>query len=790
MLRTRTIRQKLILIIMGSVGTSLLLGYLVFISWFQINQQRHAQHQSQIISQLLSQEFAKLTLTNQIDVAADITSKLNSFDNLLGMVLFSSEGKAIHKYNTQPDSYQCPKTLEQANKVKNTSNKLNFLIPAKYQGLELGQVFVTLKNKTLLDRIVEDRIFIFMSLLLALVFSFLMAHWLEKRFSQPVLNLIHFLERIFDHEQLNQRIQTQEINEFKKLYREVNTLLSRLQKNNTELTLAAITFNTPNAIMITDPNHKILRVNQAFTDITGYTPDEIVGQTPVILRSGKHTEEFYRQIREKLNFEHQWQGEIWNRHKNGELFLEKITIQPVHNSQGKLNYFVAFFTDITEQYYADKKLKELSSFDDITGLSNRKHLYDALEKHLTNQNLITALLCFDINNFKQINDVYGHKLGDQFLAELANRLREEFYDALLLARIGGDEFALITRFSKIDSNQLIFKLEREAERIQQVLKRPFELKQKTIHARGAIGISYVLNNQTCTADSLIKQADSALHQAKKSEDQSILFFDPKAEAQALASIERYDQLKKAIDTNQLVLYYQPQHHQINGLIGAEALVRWLHPEKGLIPPNEFIPLAENSDLILPLGAWVLKTACQQLVVWQSDPNTQHLILAVNVSAKQFFAKDFLEQIKHHIDTLQFDASKLKLELTESLVAKDLEQLIELMHQLTHLGIRISLDDFGTGYSSLSYLQKLPLKQVKIDQSFVCNLLDPIQNDEAIVRTIISLGQAYGFNIIAEGVENKAQLNHLAQLGCQAYQGYYFSKPLPIQEFDKYRLKLI
>lgn len=787
MFKTHSIRQKLILIIMGSVASSFLLGYLIFVSWFQINQQRESLNQAEVISQLLSQEFAKLMLINQLDIAVDISNKLASFDKLERMVLFNQQGEAVHKYLADPLITR-PSNLQEAHAWLEQSQErhhISFLIPASYQGLELGMVFISLSYQSLASRIMHDAHYISFTILFALGFSFLMAFWLEKRFSQPVINLVQFLERIISGEQLNQRIETSEINEFKTLYDEVNTMLARIQKDHTELSLAAVTFNTPSAIMITDQTHHIMRVNRAFSEITGYTADEVIGKTPSILRSDQHEPRFYNQIKYQLRSQHQWQGQIWNRKKNGALFLEDISIQPVYNSQKELINFVAIFTDITEQYYAEKKLKELVSFDQVTGLSNRKQLTDNLEKLLTKQQQITALICFDINDFKKINDVFGHALGDELLIELANRLRAQFYDALLLARIGGDEFALITRLPNEAKSELIFEFEREAERILSLIELPFDLSQQTINVKGSVGISYALPEQSISAETLIQQADAALHQAKTNEDQSIIFFDPKAEEEALAAIELYNQLKHAIKAKQLELYYQPQHHKTEGLVGAEALVRWKHPDKGLIPPNHFIPLAENSDLILPLGQWVLNQACEQLADWQANQKTAHLSLAVNVSAKQFYAKDFVEQVTQQIKQHCLDARKLKLELTESLVAKDLEHMTNIMAQLTQLGVKLSLDDFGTGYSSLRYLQKLPLTQVKIDQSFVRNLLSQQHNDEAIVKTIISLGQAYEFDIIAEGVETQAQRQLLEDLGCLAYQGYFYSPPLPIKEFTTY-----
>ncbi|UQB42122.1 EAL domain-containing protein [Thiomicrospira microaerophila] len=787
MFKTRSIRQKLIMIIMGSVASSFLLGYLIFVSWFQVNQQRESQQQAEVISQLLSQEFAKLILINQLDIAVDISNKLASFDKLERMVLFNQQGEAIHQYLAVIDTPR-PLNLKQAQtwlEQNDEAQRISFLIPANYQGLELGQVFISLRYQSLTSRILHDAHYIFFTILFALGFSFLMAFWLEKRFSQPVIKLVQFLERIISGEQLSQRIETSEINEFKTLYDEVNTMLARIQKDHAELSLAAVSFNTPSAIMITDPYHRIMRVNRAFTEITGYSADEILGKTPKILRSDQHESSFYNQIKYQLRSRHSWQGQIWNRKKDGSLFLDDLLIQPVYNEQKELINFVAVFTDITEQYYASKKLEELVSFDQVTGLSNRKQLTENLEKLLAKQQQITALICFDINDFKKINDVFGHSAGDELLVELANRLRAQFYDALLLARIGGDEFAMITRLPNEAKSELIFELEREAERILSLIELPFELNQQTLHAQGSVGISYALPEQTVSAETLIQQADAALHQAKTTEDQSIIFFDPKAEEEALAAIELYNQLKHAIKAQQLELYYQPQHHIAEGLIGAEALVRWNHPEKGLIPPNHFIPLAENSDLILPLGQWVLNQACQQLANWQVNPNTAHLSLAVNVSAKQFYAKDFVEQVTQQIKQHCLDARKLKLELTESLVAKDLEHMTDIMAQLTRLGVKLSLDDFGTGYSSLRYLQKLPLTQVKIDQSFICNLLSQQHNDEAIVKTIISLGQAYEFDIIAEGVETQAQRQLLEDLGCLAYQGYYYSPPLPIKEFTTY-----
>ncbi|SFR56019.1 EAL domain-containing protein [Thiomicrospira sp. ALE5] len=785
MFRTRSLRQKLILIIMGCVASSFILGYLIFIAWFQVNQQRDAQQQAEAIAQLLSQEFAQLILVDRLEVAADINNKLSSFKQLDHSVLFNNEGLAINQYHANQVARETLIDLaELTNSLNQRDGLKRFIMPISYQGLELGQAFMAFQSQTIWSRIAQDLHFIIFTIFLALSFSFFMALWLEKRFSGPVIKLVRFLAKIISGKQLDQRIHTTEINEFKTLYDEVNTMLARIQQDHTELQLAAVAFETPNAIMITDTQHKILRVNHAFCELTGYGAEEVIGKAPNIFHSDKHDPDFYDQVEQQLAQQHHWQGEMWNRRKNGELFLEALTIQPAYDDQNQLTHFVAVFNDITQQHEAKEQIKALVSFDQVTGLANRNQLVENLDKLLDDQQHTLALLCFDIDDFKKVNDVFGHATGDQLLVELANRLRAAFYDATLLARMGGDEFAIVLQLPALHEQQLIFQLEQEAEQILAFIAKPFQISDQTLHPKGSVGISYHLTKQSTTAELMIQQADAALHQAKTTEDQSIIFFDPQAEQQALASIELYNQIKIALKSKCFELHLQPQYHQSLGLVGAEALIRWRDPYRGLIPPYEFIPIAENSDLILPLGHWVVKTACEQLAKWQTNPLTAHLTLAVNVSSKQFYAKNFVTEVAETIKAYGLDARKLKLELTETLVAHDLDKMIDIMTQLSRLGVRLSLDDFGTGYSSLRYLQKLPFSQIKIDQSFVANLLDPHCGDEAIVSTIISLGKAYDFDIIAEGVETQAQKERLAELGCVCYQGYFFGRPVPITEFEQ------
>lgn len=560
----------------------------------------------------------------------------------------------------------------------------------------------------------------------------------------------------------------------------------RRKKAEEELRIAASAFESQEAMIVTDADAVILRVNRAFTEITGYTAGEAVGQTPRLLKSGRHGADFYRQMWESINRTGVWQGEIWDRHKNGSEYPKWLTISAVKNDEGTVTHYIGSHYDITEQKLAEEKINELAFFDQLTGLPNRMLLMDRLTQAMSTGSRtgrFGALLFIDLDNFKMLNDTQGHDVGDKFLKQVALRVRSCIRENDTVARLGGDEFVVVV--SELSSNQkeAATDIEIVAEKILASFNLPYRLDYTDHHSTASIGVT-LFKGHLATHDDLLKQADLAMYKAKAAGRNTIRFFDPAMEAAMIkqAALEGY--LRLAIAENQFLLHYQAQVESNGQMTGAEALIRWQHPERGLVPPDEFIPLAEDAGLILPIGLWVLDTACAQIKSWENDAHSRELQIAVNVSARQFRQPDFVAQVAGVLETSGINPARLKLELTESLVLENVEDAIEKMHAIKRLGVRFSMDDFGTGYSSLSYLARLPLDQLKIDRSFVRNLPGK-KNDETIARTIITMGRGLNMNVIAEGVETESQRAFLEAHGCDAYQGYLFSRPLPQKEFEEF-----
>ena len=568
--------------------------------------------------------------------------------------------------------------------------------------------------------------------------------------------------------------------------------ISERKRTEADLRIAATTFDSQEGIFITDANAGILRTNRAFEEITGYSSEEAVGQNPRLLSSGRHPPAFYTAMWESIVSAGTWRGEIWNRRKNGESYPQYLSITAVKKEDGTVTHYVASFTDITERKVAADKIEHLAFYDSLTDLPNRRLMLDRLRQAVANSarhNRHGALMLIDLDNFKTLNDTLGHAIGDQLLKEVALRLKASIREGDTVARLGGDEFVVILE-DLDESDAAPRQAESVAEKILARLRYPYQLDlaradgspgSRSHHCTSSIGIS-LFRDHSIQGDDLMKRADLAMYQAKAAGRNTIRFFDPGMQAAVTERVVMEADLRKAIADQQFLLHYQVQIDVSGRAIGAEVLLRWQHPERGMVSPAEFIPLAEETELILPLGLWVLETACRQLSTWARTPGTAHLTLAVNVSARQFRQPDFADQILAVLNDSKADPAKLKLELTESLLLDDVDRIIAKMEILRAKGVGFSLDDFGTGYSSLAYLKRLPLSQLKIDQSFVRDVTTN-PNAAAIARTVVALAQNLELGVIAEGVETEAQRDFLAQAGCFNYQGYFFGRPLPIEDFE-------
>jgi len=544
-----------------------------------------------------------------------------------------------------------------------------------------------------------------------------------------------------------------------------------------QLRLAARVFDRAGeGIVVTDAEERILTVNDAFSTVTGYTAEEVIGKTPAILNSGKHPKEFYEEMWVALKNQGWWQGEMWNRRKNGELYPEWLSINTVCDAEGKVLNYVGIFSDITVVKESQRRVEFLATHDELTTLPNRGLFLDRVRQAIARarrQRTPFGVFFVDLDNFKIVNDSLGHHAGDEMLKEVALRLRECLRAADTVARFGGDEFALLIEETSPTEADMT------ARRIGDAMLRPMSLAGQTVHASASIGISLFPDDGE-DAETLLKHADGAMYQAKESGKRTHQFFTSDLKKAADERLQLETGLRRAIEKNELFLMYQPQIDIATGaLVGVEALVRWQHPDHGLVPPLKFIPLAEKTGLIDHVGEWVADAACRQLATWLAQGHDMPRV-SINVSPEQLRRMHVPNSIRRLLDHYRLDAGRLTIELTESALMADPDQAQKMLRDLKALGVALSIDDFGTGYSSLSYLRRYPLDELKIDRSFVDEVATN-PDDRAIAQTIIAMAATLGLSVVAEGIETQGQLDALRKLGCHTGQGYLFAAPLPADE---------
>ena len=552
-----------------------------------------------------------------------------------------------------------------------------------------------------------------------------------------------------------------------------------------EQRIAAIAFESQEGMILTDAHGIIIRVNKAFTDLTGYSAAEAIGQRPAMLHSGQHSADFYRRMWATLRTDHYWQGEIWNRRKNGSLYVEWLTISVVTTEDGEISHYVGAFSEITQHKEAQAQIHRMAYYDSLTELPNRRMLLDRLELVMAStarNGSHGAILFLDLDNFKQLNDTQGHSAGDQLLTEVAQRLRLCVREVDMVGRLGGDEFVVILADLDKDAETAGLQARHLGEKVRVELVSPFHPNGLEYFTSASIGISLFMNHDQ-SADDLFRQSDLALYQAKEAGRNVVKFFDPVMQATLDRYVATKNDLSQAIERHELHLYYQPQTNAARQIVGAEALLRWKHPVRGMVMPGDFISLAEKSGLIIPIGTWVMAEACRQLKLWSAAPQTQDLTLSVNVSILQFHQPGYVAEVREILEQSGANPARLKIELTESLMIEDVQGTVQKLTALKALGIAIAMDDFGTGYSSLSSLTLFPLDQLKIDQSFVVNLPQG-HHDAILANTIIQMGTSLGMGVIAEGVETEAQWDFLMENGCRDFQGYLFKPPMPLGLFEE------
>lgn len=558
--------------------------------------------------------------------------------------------------------------------------------------------------------------------------------------------------------------------------------ISERMQRDLELKMAdKVIENTLEGVLVTDSAGKILSVNPAFTRITGYTAEEAIGETPRLLRSNHHDVRFYQQLWASLLGSGQWQGEIWNRRKNGDAYPEWLTISAIRDENGVVQQYVSVFNDITKYKRQEEHIHHQAYHDALTDLPNRLLFADRLKlavAHAYRHRQQLAVMFLDLDRFKQINDGFGHHVGDQLLQEVAKRLQTLVRADDTVARLGGDEFTLLL-LPNISHTDDAIKI---ADQMITAFDTPLVIEKHELFTSPSIGIAIYPYDGT-DAETLMKNADSAMYLAKRNGRNSYQLYTPDMNESAAEQLMLENQLRRAIERDELILHYQPQVNANTGeIIGIEALLRWQHPEKGVLYPLEFITLAEESGLIVSIGEWVLRTACVQNKRWQVITG-KAVKMAVNVSARQFSHPHFVRLVEQVLKESSLEPRWLELEVTENILLRDTEQAIDKLQYLKALGVTLSIDDFGTGYSSMAYLKNFPFDTVKIDRSFICDVVINT-NDAEIAKAIIAMAHSMNMKVVAEGVETIGQLEFMHTHQCDDIQGYYISHPLEAEEMEK------
>ena len=537
---------------------------------------------------------------------------------------------------------------------------------------------------------------------------------------------------------------------------------------------AAVFDSTHEGVLVTGSDGLIVHVNRAFMRITGYDHDEVVGQRPSKFKSGRHGPHFYRNIYATLDQCSEWSGEIWNRRKNGEIYPQWQTIRAVRDEQHRISHYVAVFSDISAIKHTAQELAHLAHHDPLTGLPNRLLFGDRVQQVVSNaqsNRRACALLLLDLDHFQSVNDGLGHTLGDQLLKRVGERLQDVVGPTVTLARLGGDEFAVL-----LDDCVHLGQAAATAQRLLERMREPFMLDAQRLFISASVGIS-LYPSDALSAEQLLRNADAALFKAKQNGRACYALYTEELTAHAQARVETVSELRRALEQHELRVFYQPVHDLAGGQrVGVEALVRWQHPERGLLAPSAFVPVAERTGLIAELDLWVLRHACLQMMRWHASGEVLDFV-AVNLSGRLFTQRDLYLQVGQVLRDTGLDPRLLELEVTESAVMEDPEIALEQLHRLRDLGVRLAIDDFGTGYSSLLRLKRLPVQKLKIDQGFVAGLPGD-EDDAAIVRVIIALAHSMGMQVHAEGIEHAEQAAFLRQHDCELGQGYWYGKPAP------------
>ncbi|PHS23792.1 MAG: diguanylate cyclase [Methylophaga sp.] len=650
--------------------------------------------------------------------------------------------------------------------------------------ITIGELNITVSLSTLRADIIASLTIFALALTSTLFLALFLIPNFASTIVEPIKKLAETARIITKTEKYGLRTEKYSDDEVGELTDTVNEMLDLIEKRDSELRIAATAFNTQEAIVITDTDRNIIRVNPAYTRITGYELADVVGKNPLTLTATLQEEDLFKTIDADISENEFWKGELIGLHKNGYRYPADYMITVVKNIGNEVTNYVMTFADVSERVASEEKIRHLAFYDSLTQLPNRRLLLERLKvamKTSERHNLFGALFFLDLDKFKILNDSKGHHYGDMLLIEVATRLSDIIRAEDTVARLGGDEFVVM--IERLDQNEMLAMNEANTvgNKIVSALNQPYSLDDFIYNSSSSVGVTLFHSDDSDIA-TLLSQADTAMYAAKNAGRNTLQFFGVELQDAMQRRISDEQALRVAVGEQQLELYYQIQVNNEGQAEGAEALIRWHHPTRGLVLPSDFIPLAEEVHIIEDIGLWVIETACQKLEQWQQTDVTKHLILSINISALHFQKDDFVTKLLHIVKSYDIKPQKLNLELTETVVLENIDIAILKMKQIKVAGITISMDDFGTGYSSLNYVSRLPVDQIKIDRSFVSRSMDS-EHDKLIIKMVIALGHMLKIDVVAEGVEIESQFILLQEMGCDYYQGHYFGKPMPILELE-------
>lgn len=777
-----TLRRQMI--VGMTMIVALMMGLFVWGTTLRQQTVKNEQHKAQAIAltDSLATSSAIWVASRDLSGLQEIVNGVSHYPNLKHAIVLGLRGQIqAHTDQSKVGLYitELP-SINDAQRIKLSTDSIDVTTAIMLNDRKIGWVHIGLDRKFHLEeltKITKNALFysctaIFFGILIISLTS----HYLTRR--------LYIIQKVADQVQAgstNLRVNMLGTDEAAVLAKQFDSMLDSLALR--EAQLASFYSLDLVGLTITSPEKGWISINTCLCDMLEYSEQELQKLTWAELTHPEDLDadvaQFSRLLANEIDG---YSLEKRFISQTGKVVFTMLVVRCVRKDDDSVDYVMAMVQDISKQKADAIQIEQLAYFDPLTKLPNRRLLHDRLKQALvfSDRSLhYGALLFLDLDNFKTLNDTLGHDIGDMLLQQVAKRLTTIIREGDTVTRFGGDEFVILLESLSKDAVTAAAETKVIANKILEAINQPYRIAGHTNFSSTCIGVSLFQGNQTNT-DELLKQADIAMYQAKKTGRNTFCFFDPQMQSTITDRVELERDLLNALKCQQFQLYYQIQVDNSNRLLGAEALIRWIHPERGIVSPFHFIPLAEDTGIITEIGKWVIESACIQLNNWQKNKDTAKLALSINVSAKQFHQADFVDTIKQAINLYDINPALLKIELTESLLLKNIDEIIHKMNTLAAIGIQFSLDDFGTGYSSLQYLKKLPLYQLKIDQSFVRDLgID--SNDEVIVKTIISMAHSLGLNVIAEGVENKEQQKYLISQGCTNFQGYLFSKPVPINE---------